>query len=201
MKLLPLALVIALLFAGCLQQPPDSTPDIHANTTTTTTVTPTEPTSPGHPGGGALIRPAHEENESKGFRLVGDESASGFYPGGTITFSFVGTNVGAAAEVLFDPCGAGNPRMWIEDENGTRLELQPPQMHCMAAMGFGPFAANASVEANLTWNGTAYHGDDAYVAPAGSYRALGEFEAKRDGAIVDVRVILPFSIVDQPGVL
>lgn len=209
MRTVSLALVLTVaalaLAAGCLTTPP-AQPSTGGTTTTTSTPTPdaTTPTptpEPTHPGGGMLIRPAHEENASQDFRLVGDESASGFYPPGSVTFSFVGKNEGAAAEALADPCGAGNPKMWIEDENGTKLELSPPQVRCMAAMGFVPFASGATIERNLTWNGTAYHGDQAYTAPPGLYHAIGVFEAKRDGTIVDVQVSLPFSIVSERGVL
>jgi hypothetical protein len=210
------ALCALALVSGCLTSPatPNGTttptPDINATTTTPTWTTsttpstpgtPTEPTAPTHPGGGMLVRPAHEENVTDGFRLVGDESASGIYPPGSATFTFVGTNEGAAAEALFDPCGAGNPRIWIEDENGTKLSLEPPRMHCMAAMGFGPIGHNETRAANLTWNGTAYHGDQAYTAPPGLYHVISIFEARRDNAIVDVKVSLPLSIVSQPGVL
>lgn len=203
----PFALAFALvLLSGCLTPPPATAP----STTTTTSASTTPPATtdpaatPGEapgPRGGMLVRPAHAENASDGFGIVGDESASGIHPPGSATFTFVGTNVGAAAEALFDPCGRGNPRIWIEDANGTMLSLQPPTMHCMAAMGFGSIAHNESRTADLTWNGTAYRGEQAYTAPAGPYHVVGEFEGRRNGTIVDVRVSLPFNVVSQPGVL
>jgi hypothetical protein len=150
-----------------------------------------------------LIRPDHEENASSGFTLTGDESASGFLPPGNVTFRFVATNEEDNATALFDPCGAGNPRVSLEDENGTTLDTAAPQVRCMIATSWQPMPSGGALYANLTWDGTVYHDGQPSQAPPGRYTAVATFEAKRGDAQVEVTVRVPVNLLDasQRGTL
>lgn len=192
------ALLIAILASGCLDThtsgPAADNTTIPSSTTPTTTSTPPTPTGP--PTGGMLIRPAHAHNESDGFFLEGDESASGFILPGNVTFTFHAANRGADAQAIWDPCGDGNPRITIRDENGTTLDLTGPHVRCMIAVSWRPFASGAELWANLTWNGTEYHDGAAGKAPPGQYDAVATFHAKRGDAETEVTVVVPVNVLD-----
>mgnify|MGYP003297109696 CR=1 FL=1 len=112
-----LALVLALALAGCLEA-----------------ATPTVTTPP---------RPPHGDVARDGFRLVGDPDRAAVAPGESVTFRFVGTNEGADAEALFDPCGGGNPKIRIEDAARNALVLAPPR-HRQTAPAARPAAGRAT---------------------------------------------------------
>ena len=150
-----------------------------------------------------LVRPAHVENSSSDFTLVGDESSSGFIPPANVTFSFVGRNDGAAAMVLRDPCGGGNPRVHLEDENGTTIATTEPTMRCMVAASFVAFSPGAEVSANWSWDGRVYDGSSMQTAAPGTYFAVGTFIAQRDGGDASLVVRVPVNVLsaDNRGVL
>ena len=202
-----LGVAALLALAGCLSADPNApapnatprapSPEPSPQPTPEPSPTPSE----SHPGGGMLVRPAHEENATHGFTLVGDEDTSGFIaPSGSVTFRFAGRNDGANASATHDPCGEGNPAIHIEDENGTALALHPPMMRCMIAITMEPFAGGATLEQNLTWNATAYRGDAAYTVAPGTYYAVGTFVAKRGETIDTIRVRVPVNVFDDGAI-
>jgi hypothetical protein len=209
------AATIVLILSGCMaqQEPPASSGPSGTNgngSSSTGTSHPPGGTSSAPPGtgpsGGALVRPAEASNTTDGFTLFGTESASGFIVGGGVTFTFSGHNDAAAAEVMNDPCGNGNPAIHIEDATGARLAIRPPRIHCMAPVYLGPFGAGAWRNATLDWNGTIYGGeagDQPMPAPAGKYYAVGEFTARRGGQAEQVVTRVPINVLEasQRGAL
>lgn len=195
--LTPGVLVLTLLVAGCLQSTDAPIGGTPTSTPTPSTVPTTPSAPPGGPAGGMLIRPVHNESETSGFFLEGDESVSGFIPPADVTFTFHAANRGAAAEAISDPCGAGNPRVAIYDENGTKLDLTGPRMRCMAAISWQPWAQGGELWMNLTWNGTVYHGENASRAPPGKYTAIATLQARRGGTETDVKVGVPVNLLDE----
>jgi hypothetical protein len=196
--------VLLVAASGCLNQA--SAPTSGSTSTiskvgavprSATTGTGNAPGSGSHPSGGILIRPVHAEKEANGFFVSGDESASGAMQGNDVTFTFTAQNRGADAQVLQDPCGGGNPKIHMEDANGTILQIQPPQVHCMAMAFFAPFGHAGNVSRELTWNGTTYSGGKASMASPGTYFAVGTFEGKRGDTVVDVTVKVPVNLFEK----
>lgn len=207
MRSLALVALAIFLTAGCLQgstPAPGTTttpPAGGATSTTPVSTTPSSTTPPPVVTGGMAVRPAHGSNSTAGFTLEGNESASLILPGQDVTFSFVGTNDGENATALFAPCDGGNPRIEIQDANGTALDPIGPHMRCMAAMGWQPSASGERYWSNLTWNGTAWDGEKIAPVPPGTYYAVGTFLVQRDGQEHDIEVRLPIGVTDNRGAL
>ncbi|GEM_PF-4642765 len=199
MRPFALLALAALLLAGCLQ---GSTPAPSGGSTTPpASSTPPTSTTPPVVTGGAAVRPAHGSNATDNFTLEGDESVSLILPGQDAAFTFVGTNGGANASALFAPCDGGNPRIDIEDANGTVLDTVGPHMRCMIAISWQPFGAGEQLSTNMTWNGTAWDGEKLAPVAPGTYYAVGTFAVKRDAGEIDVTVRLPIGVTDNRGAL
>lgn len=191
-KLLLACLAAAILAAGCTQTSSPTPSPSHGLCTQQAPdcndsgqgggqgIAPGEPAPGGHPSGGALVRPAHaeEENSTAHLRIVADESASGLTPGGRVLFSYNATNTGADA-TTHGACE--RPYAFrLFDANGTEHALDVPRMHCLA-LSNDPFPAGASMEFNATWNGTYAEGDHLVQAPYGAYVFECTFTAWRPG--------------------
>lgn len=197
-------LALALLLAGCLQDagtPSSSTPPPGGSSTPASSTPVSSTPADGPATHGAAVLPARGSNATSGFTLEGNESVALILPGQEVDFTFVGTNGGANATVLSDPCGEGNPAIRILDANGTVLDVTGPVMHCMAMVSWQPFGAGEQVWNNVTWDGMAWNGTDRAPVPSGTYTAQGTFRAQRDGAEVSVVVELPISVTTERGVL
>ncbi|MFO1532103.1 MAG: hypothetical protein ABR562_00145 [Thermoplasmatota archaeon] len=180
-------LAAMLLLAGCAQT---STPG--ATTTSGHGIASGEPNGPGGHPGGALVRPSHADNESQGLRLEGDEDASGMSRGGSVTFTFVATNVGADA-TTHGACE--KPYAFtLRDAHGKEMPLDVPMAHCMV-FSDDPFAAGAKMDFSRAWNGTYAEGDHLVDAPEGAYTLTATFTAWRGDVKAEVSVTLPVNIV------
>lgn len=200
MRLLASLTLATLLLAGCLQSGSAPAPGSGSTTPPATSTTPVSSTPPVVTGG-AAVKPAHGSNTSADFTLEGDETASLILPGQDVTFSFVGTNSGGNATALFAPCDGGNPRIEVQDANGTTLDLIGPHMRCMVAMEWQPIGAGEQRSNNVTWNGTAWDGEKLAPVKPGTYYAVGTFLAQRDGQEIDLVVRLPIGVTDNRGAL
>ena len=194
-KIVLVVLAVALL-AGCAN-PNAQSSQAPSSTSTSKGIAVGEP-NPGAPGGlhgGALVRPAHGENTTDGLRLVGDEDRSGFAQGGSVTFTYNASNVGADA-ITWGACY--KPYAFeLRDASGTLHPLEPPMAQCQAFTET-PFRAGASLAFNATWDGTYAVGDHMQQAPQGQYTFTALFTAYRGEAKAQVRLDLPVSIV-APG--
>lgn len=203
-RVLLLLALVTLALAGCASNQPGASPTSApaASSHPPQGIAVGEP-NPGQPGGmhgGALVRPAHVENTTSArgtLKLVGDEDRSGFARGGSVTLSFVATNLGGNASVVGPICDNHPYAFHLRDANGTEHPLQAPQVHCMA-IGYQDFAAGAQYAFNLTWDGTYAVGDAMQQAPQGAYTITAVFQALygADHSVQDeVAVAMPVSIV------
>ncbi|HUR61034.1 MAG TPA: hypothetical protein VM286_01550 [Candidatus Thermoplasmatota archaeon] len=193
MRTTAMLLLAALLVAGCAQ--------LYDSTTISPTPTPS-PTQGGqgiavgepHPGGGAAVQPPRGEATENGTHLVGQADRAGFSRGGSATFVFNATNLGADART---PGFCDVPYAFtLRDANGKELPLKTPQVRCLA-YSEDAFPHGRWVSFSTTWNGTYAQGDHYVQASEGAYTFTATFRVLRPdgGHEVHVSLALPINIL------